>query len=399
MNFPGKTQNNKTAIFLVGAIGGIGGSGLTVLWGVSAIWAALMLLLRKIPATLARSDLVLTGAATFYFVANLLSIVFNRVEQRDFFVVYPIIVFPLVWLIIPRLRLSKPEDLIGTVILGAGFCGLLALPVSVYQVIAFHMRAEGGAGNAIPFGLVCAIAGQLALLNTVFANKWRVVLGWLGYFAAFVCLLFSQTKGLFPPMLLGPVLLLVLFPKVRAHVFSRTGLVVLVVALICLALLAQPLYGRVLETLSFLFSGTRDESTSERLMLWGHAFDLIKQHPVLGYGMQNRYELIAETGRHYGHFHNGFITSAVDSGIVGLLSLIGLLAAPLVIAAKAVGSVLYRERLFLALVLTMTYSIGGMTNFIFWHDIYDNQFLWIAALIAASVPVGPSNPVAGQKKA
>ncbi|WP_252804344.1 O-antigen ligase [Rhizobium sp. L1K21] len=357
-----------------------------------------MLVFKKIPAALTRTDLLLAGSATAYVAANLLASALNGMKLVDFAILYPVFVFLFPWFIIPRLRLSTPDDLIGMLALGAGFCCILALPLAIYQSVVLHMRVEGGAGNAIPFGLICAVVGQLALLNTASPVAWRAILGCAGYLAALICLVLSETRGLLPVMLVGPVLVVTLFSDVRKRMANRWFLLAAALALLVLFFISGPIIARLMQFVSFVVSGQQEHSTAERLMLWRHAADLIAERPIFGFGMQHRQELIQQTGFGYSHFHNGFVTALVDSGLVGLLSLIALLAAPVVIAAKAFRAVLGRERLFVALTLVAVYVLGGMTNLIFWHDIYDNLFLWVATIVAASVPATDSNPALGRSE-
>ncbi len=420
MNFPGKTQNNKVAIFLVGAIGGIAGSALTALWVISGIWAAVLLVLKKLPWAFTRSDLAFAVVSTVYFLMNALSAVATGAVPHDFLRLYPVIVFLLPWLVIPRLRLSEGRDLIGLLALGAGFCGLLALPLAAYQSLFLNVRAEGGAGNPIPFAFVCSLVGQIALLNTTYKSMSRNILGWLGYYAGLVCVLLSVSRGPLITVLIGPILLAIGFPKVYASFLSVRGAALLAAALVVLVAIAQPVYFRSVQSFSTMsnLAPSRsinadahsnsnevvvDQATTERIELWKYAAELIYNAPFLGYGTQNRVSLVREAGFGYGHFHNGFLTSLVDTGVQGLIAMVALLFSPLFIAikakAKAKATDLYRERLFLAATLVLTYAIGGLTNYIFWHDIYDNLFLWIAAIVAASVPVSSFNPLIGKRKA
>jgi hypothetical protein len=45
-------------------------------------------------------------------------------------------------------------------------------------------------------------------------------------------------------------------------------------------------------------------------------------------------------------------------------------------------------RLFLALIVSTTYAVSGMTQIMFKHDIMDAFFVFCAILIAASIPPG-----------
>ena len=398
MRLPSKIENNRAALFLVGAAGGVGGSVVSVILIASAVWALTLLLFKRLPLALTRSDLPLLIATTLYVLVYLVAAVVNGMVPADLRVFYPVFTFLFPWLIISRLRLSPPGDLLGAFALGAAFCGLLALPLALYQSSQLGMRVEGGAGNALPFALLSCLSGQIGLLNAIDEKRWKRMLGWAGYLAAFICLVLSESKGLLPPMLLGPIVLLIVFPEARRSVFCIRSFAILVVAVLIVAPFSQALIARVEMTTNYLLADdtatVADASTSERLVLWERAFELAADRPLLGYGMQNRVALIkkAKVGD-YGHFHNGYLTSLVDAGLAGLTALLFLLLSPLVIAARVERDEYYKKRLFLALVLTGTYGLGGMTNLIFWHDIYDSMFQWVSMLVAASVPISAGNPL------
>lgn len=402
MKLPSIQENNRNAVFLLGALAGIGGSIVTILLAASAVWAIVRLAFRSIPYRLARSDLVFLLAATAYVAANaLLSLARDPMAfmSRD---LLPIGVFLAGWLIIPRLRLSDSEPLIGFLALGAAFSALLALPLAIWQALYLHMRAEGGAGNALPFALICCVFGLLSLVNTLDEKPWRKALGWAGFVGGVACLMLSQSKGLLPVAMFGFAAFLAIFPRVLRGCLSRKGLAAIAIAISVLFVSAVPFHERLQSAFAYFTSAKAHESDKgsydAREALWRHAGTLIAEHPITGYGVQNRRALIADAGFPYTHFHNGFLTSLVDTGAIGFLILCGLLLSPLVTALRAARGEWYRQRIFIALALFGTYAIGGMTNLIFWQDIYDSVFLWIAIIVSASVPVSAGNPlITGQR--
>jgi O-antigen ligase len=64
--------------------------------------------------------------------------------------------------------------------------------------------------------------------------------------------------------------------------------------------------------------GKSDDFTG-RSELWEHAWRLIKQHPVLGWGFDDNARVIVETGFSYPSFHNGYLDLGVRGGAVALL--------------------------------------------------------------------------------
>jgi O-antigen ligase len=260
----------------------------------------------------------------------------------------------------------------------------------MWQGVILRTRAEGGAGNALPFALICALFSVLALLNLLSEVKWRKIVGFIGFVAGFVCLLLSQSRGMLPATVLAIALFAMFFPATIKPWLNIKGALILAVVAVIIVWFGISSADRIRDTIAYMTSENAtatDTSYSVRMDLWKYGLELVQQNPVFGYGVQNRRVLIEQTGLQFTHFHNGFLTAMVDSGIVGFLSLVALLCAPLLAAINATRDDFYRQRLFVAIVLTATYVVGGMTNFIFGHDIYDSIFLWSALVIFVTLPV------------
>jgi O-antigen ligase len=384
--------NNHVFIFAVAALAGVGGSVTTILLIASIVWAIVSLSLKRFPPAFSRQDLFLIIPAIVYVLVQLLAMLINSdtglmpVLRK----LAPLLPFLLFWLMLPRLRITSGRTLFESFVLGAAICGILALPIAMWQGVILRTRAEGGAGNALPFALICALFSVLALLNLLSEVKWRKIVGFIGFVAGFVCLLLSQSRGMLPATVLAIALFAMFFPATIKPWLNIKGALILAVVAVIIVCFGISSADRIRDTIAYMTSENAtatDTSYSVRMDLWKYGLELVQQNPVFGYGVQNRRVLIEQTGLQFTHFHNGFLTAMVDSGIVGFLSLVALLCAPLLAAINAARDDFYRQRLFVAIVLTATYVVGGMTNFIFGHDIYDSIFLWSALVIFVTLPV------------
>ena len=82
------------------------------------------------------------------------------------------------------------------------------------------------------------------------------------------------------------------------------------------------------------------------------------------------------------HFHNGFLTAAVETGILGVLALIGIFAVVFRNAHEALRASPGPAETFGALVLIITglvYFCMGSVNMMLGHDILDTMFLAFTA--------------------
>ncbi len=394
-------ENNIATLFVVFGLAALGGSVVTGLLVIAAVWALIYLVigrlhLRRDPALLAFGTVLLlyvgTNALffTLHFGENFAS---PLAEFRKF---APQLLFLAPLFLMQRLAVNSGRDLLSTLPRAAAAGALLVLPLALYQAFVLNMRVEGGSGNAIPFALTCALLSMLSLPCLLEADRrWRI-LGLLGFVAGYLCIFLSQTKGLMPAPFVAAIVFGIFFLRRRVSRVQILAALALVLAVAVIGFYVSGSAARFNE-LSGLVAGEKDvawgASYTVRLDLWTKATALIQSGFFDGHGIQNRRALIAAAGYSYSHFHNGFITALVDSGILGLVALVALLAAPFVIALLAVRDAFYGPRLFMAFCLLKTYALGGMTNFIFGHDIYDAMFLWIATVIVASAVVS-TNAVA-----
>lgn len=396
MNIGLADKNNRWASIIFGAAAGLAGSIVTVIAAGSAVWAIASVLGKRFRLSLDRPTVIFSLVALAYIVASVLSAMINLPGSPMSFgktlaKLAPLALFAAPLFLVSRLRLTRPEDLLSAFVLGAGFCGLFALPLAAYQVFVLGARAEGGAGNAIPFAMLCALFSTISLLNGEYPQAWRKLLGWAGFACGTFAVFLSQTKGVAPLPLIGAFVYLAAF-KARNLGLARIGLLLAVVCLAMFgALYVSGALGRLAGAAAFL-SGEApqgyDGSYAPRVMLWKAGLQFFAEHPVFGNGPQNIRSLVTATGATYSHFHNGYVTAAVGGGVVGLAALLALLVTPLVLSFRARRAPGGAFRLYIAFMLVLTYMLGGMTNFIFGHDIYDSVFLFTASLCVASIGAG-----------
>lgn len=395
MKLPSMRWNTLACVGSIGALAAVGGSVVTILLAVSMVWALVSLALRRFPPLYQKSDLVATLPAWVFAAVMIIGGLCHWdpqiAGQKEFLSrIVSLLPFMLFALVLPRLRTVPADDLLDSFIFGSAFCGVLALPVALVQVHWFDIRAEGGAGNALPFAMVCAFFGSVALLNACHPERRRRVLGWVGYVAAVVCVLLSQSRGIMPIPIIALAILLVLYPGLRRRLYNWKSALLAIMVATFIAFVAADNFDRIQSLIAYFLGEAapgEESSYALRLKMWGHASELISEQFWFGYGMQNRWALMKQSGLGFTHFHNGFITAMVDGGLVGLLALLAVVFSPLVSVWRNPAVAKRRERWFVALLAVASCLIGGMTNFIFFHDIYDSVFLWMLLLVAA--PLAP----------
>lgn len=386
------TANNLAAVYAVFILSALGGSVMTVLLAGSAIWALFYTAIGRVKPRFDGGVRILTAAILVYVGINTLFFLVNygateMSPTRALGKLAPQLLFVGAILLMWRLALSRGDELLRVLWRGAAIGAIVVTPLAVYQLFALGLRAEGGSGNAIPFSLICAFLSLASLMGLLDKDKRYRILAAAGFACATFCIFLAQTKGLMPVPIFGVLVFLAIFYRKRLSLVQMFAVLVSLAVLTAAGLYMTGSYKRfqsmvgAIENSDVLLS---DASYSHRLNLWQHAVPAILEHPLTGHGVQNRGAVIESFGYRYSHLHNGFLTALIDNGVIGLVSLLGLLCAPLLIAFKTARDRFWSHRLFLAFALVLTYAMGGMTNFIFGHDIYDSLFLWVAAIIAVS---------------
>lgn len=159
----------------------------------------------------------------------------------------------------------------------------------------------------LPFIPVCI---TFALIET---ERKKSVLYWLMAACMIAALMFTISRGAWIGMAVATLLLMILF---RSWKMFLATLALAIVA----ALLLPPEIG--LERLKSIFI-LKHQWNVERLNVWQASFDMIKDHPLFGIGLNNfqfYYMAYQPAGgiEIFRHAHNTFIHTAVEHGIIGV---------------------------------------------------------------------------------
>lgn len=409
-------RNNALALMLMAALPALIGSAVSVLLGVFFAWAIISLVLGRFPWRLTRSDRFAATVFTIFAAAIVATALMGANRELIFGAAYWLLPFLSLWVIIPRVRASPEVDNLGAYITGAAFGAIAAFIVAVLQVAITGGRPEAGSGNAAVFAMMSMQLALIAGLNIDHPDKRLARLAAIATFLGMGAAMLSLTRGVALAAL--PLLVLLFLYAPRAWLRRRWIVATALVAILSVGLFfgAKLFSGRLDQTiqeLTLVLMGEHSKNVGERLRLWTAGLEVVVNAPVWGYGIQNRMEtiagILARDGlpvRDFTHPHNGFLTVAVDSGLVGLAALVALLATPVVIAWRAPRDDRYRKRLHIALFLSLGYALCGMTQIMFNHDIMDSFFIFTTIVIAASIPdasskaserfeAGPSAPAPG----
>ena len=131
--------------------------------------------------------------------------------------------------------------------------------------------------------------------------------------------------------------------------------------------------------------GNYDSSLGRRAELWEIGLSAVRESPIVGHGPQATKALIKDgfekvgVEATYTHFHNGFLTAWVETGILGVLSLaaVFVVAACLGVRTLATTATSAEARLGAVILIAVatTYVVSGLTGILVGHDILDAMLM------------------------
>lgn len=404
-----KNMHYLNVLFAVGyaVLAASAGSAITALLITSIIGGMLLAVLSKARFDqLMPTDWLFVGPCLAYFIVMGASLIHPDFEVSDFKALLQPALFGLVIFAVLRYRSVKGGDYFKVFLHYAPYCGILLIPWIAYHLLFLDGRMAAGAGNAIPFAMICAIFIPLSLMSMRGARGYHKIICAIAVGSMIVALLLSQTRSMYLALLINFGIMFLYFlieSKHRRNVAIFGALMfILAVGVVgssdSLMMRGKSLMDAAQSVISS--SEVADRSVRQRLALYDRAWCLLKQKPIQGYGIGNRDELMQGgrpsrlvkgavecpmRHRTFTHYHNGFLTAGIDAGIAGILSALILLVSPLVLAAAAPKDQYRRKRFVFAVVIVTTYSISAMTNLLFGNDLVDGLFLVCGLFLALSV--------------
>lgn len=203
------------------------------------------------------------------------------------------------------------------------FAGITVTSVyAVYQGLAGMSRANGFYGHPMTLGGWFCIFLPLLLIE-FFERKLLGKYYWLAGLAFCICsagLVFNATRGawLAVTIVCTVLLLYYMFKSKRNLAVS-----IIFIALISTVLVNNPKFMHRLDTIDDF---DKYQSNTERILMWQSAWNMFKDHPILGVGLgqykenyQQKYISPEAKEPQLSHAHNNFLQMLAENGIVGFV--------------------------------------------------------------------------------
>ena len=393
----GLHRNNSISTLLLGFLPAVAGSAISFLLNIFFVWGLISVAIGRFRFQLTKPDRVLAVTFSSFVILEFATAMLGENRMEGLHSTVWLLTFLSPWVLTSRLRAGENSNYIRHYAIGAAFGSIAGMLFALVQ-IALGWRSEGGAGNADVFAIMSLCLAAVAGLNITSERPWERTLAACGVLAGIVAIVLSLTRGVL--IAAGPVIVLLILYAPRRWMEILRSRAVLLAAAVSLAVVVAVrdyLMARIsysIHEFSSVLEGGYSASVGERLHLWTAASDAFIQSPLWGYGVQNRMSAIKPflirdgvPVQSFTHAHNAFLSFALDGGILVVAALLAVLAVPVVISCRASRDENYRQRLFLALAVSLIYFTAGMTQIMFKHDIMDSFFIFTAILISASIPV------------
>ncbi|MBB3237943.1 O-antigen ligase family protein [Phyllobacterium endophyticum] len=392
-HFIGIDRNNRLFTFVFALFPGLLASGTSVTLVCAFMWALVSLAARRFAFKMNRTDKIVAFCLTFYVLVTILSVLLHPNPAKGGAFILKMIPFLAIWAVLPRLRVSLPGRLLPFLIIGAGVGMMGSLLFSIVQTTVLSARAEGGAGNAAVFGLFAVLFGSISLLNAHSESKIERFIAIAGFACGLVCAFLSATRSAW---LVMPVHFVILYWYLRGQTLptvtnaAKVVGTVLIVGIVAVGAIKVTERFHALENDIVQLDHQPDDisSLNARLMLWSAARQALLASPFIGHGPQNRMTLVneildlpPEKQMTFTHVHNGFLNAAVDAGLLGVLAVLALLAAPVVAARRKEPGPGRDLATAISLLLVSSYVITGMFGIMFGHDATDAVFIYLTIMI------------------
>jgi O-antigen ligase len=250
-----------------------------------------------------------------------------------------------------------------------------------------YARGELMTGNP---GVLAVLASVLYAINVLALIRHRERRPWLfaaGAAAAAYLVLSAGMRSLWPMLVLAPVIALAFYGRrVALPVNSAPALAAGAAAVLLVGSL-------VFQQVSFRLDAAQTDisaidhqnystSLGRRVVMWEAGYALFMEKPLLGQGPGNSSDLMRVKTKEisgqelgYSHFHNAAITELVRAGIVGLLAMAAMFAAPFLLCLRAQKDETGKAGFYLLCAGQCAYLLSGLTGIMFGHDILDSFYL------------------------
>lgn len=261
---------------------------------------------------------------------------------------------------------------------------LVGALVGSYDVFIDHKeRAIGWAqgGNLMARSVV--LLGFIALGGILASrSRWRWLL-LIGGAVSLYALYLTGTRGVFVAVpFLGLLFIWALQRELKANRLWYVGGAAALILAVGVAAIASPRFLGVFSVLEQVLTNPEavtDQATSERIYMWNAGWHAFWKSPLIGSGWAHLSDAALPYTVYF--FHNDFFDIAVAAGVVGIVAWLATILAPIVGVLFIPRDRFSNLRLYCALLLSISFSIFGLTDMTFGYDLPTTLHPFLTAIV------------------
>ncbi|MGV8838885.1 MAG: O-antigen ligase family protein [Bauldia sp.] len=371
----------------------------TLAYLLAGLVALVEVAVRKVPFRFAGGVRFAVIAAFAYYAVDAVAVVFYPDRGRAWMPAAESLHFLFFPFLLAAVASVRDADPLRMFVWGTRAGAIAGAVIALVQMLDNVDRVVGGMINPIPFGSTAVLFAFIGLIGFRGEGRFGRVASVVAFAAGLAASLLSQSRAAWMAV---PVLAIVMIVYLAARYGRRTaafaGIALAALAAVVGFFAQDAIEERIGETIAmfrgFDFGQQRDRNSPEysldqRALMLVYGMDAFRERPLLGYGPQNA---VAEVQRRaaadgytiddFGHLHNEMLTEAVGNGLVGLVTLLLVLAAPVVVALRAPRDERYAARIAIAAMLTGSWVVLGLTGQTFRHDLSNTVYLAVLLALA-----------------
>jgi O-antigen ligase len=363
------------------------GSGTSILVILAFLWAVIRIVRHDFPLSCVPQARMLALVMTLFFAVEALSGFISYNGTPTLKEIIENFVFLSFLPLYSRLSVTSREDMRDALETAAVIGAFAALLFSLVQMLVLNLRAEGGAGNAVPFAVAVTVGYTILWLGCLRASGRRRLLLVAAICASGTCIVLSGTRSLWPGLIIVPIVVGLIYRKhFLSQGLSRAVAILLVLAACIGVLTANFIEERVALAVQDVSTALDEDNYSgsfgRRLVIWRIGAELFEEAPIFGQGPGNAKPLLAErsgelTGIElgYSHYHDVFLNYAVRDGILGVLVVLAMILVPLILAARHERDEIGTYGFAFLAGVEIAFLLAGVIGIMFGQDIMDSLFM------------------------
>jgi O-antigen ligase len=286
---------------------------------------------------------------------------FNKLSLSTYRALFFWLLFPIASILIWKARPSSQW-----VFIIFSLAAIFSLSPVIRDYMSNNQRGFSS-GHPIFWGDIALCSGIIAfvLSKSLSQKKWAVVLGYSALICGLTASFWSQTRGGWISIPISFLMLLIFRSITKAQ--ASIGIIILVITIFSI----DTIKDRVARTFqnSNVFSQPLKlgSSTQQRLDMWGAAWEIFKENPVLGNGFSSYHSGVQELVKNgsqpqwissYERPHNEYLNTLVSSGIIGFIILASIIISMLYIFNRLISNTPYKLAGYLLISQFLIFSIS-----------------------------------------